>query len=192
LPKKINIIEILNEHGGSMTRDQLIAYVRRFGVNYSSLKSVLGNLTNEGSIKTSGETIVAINTCRADQIFKPGVVNEDGSLRRTGHRQVSIRYDQTLFRFVGRSGKLLRRVVVDEGMVDLLEAIWKHGIPTIKSCQGGNGETVWIRFMSLKDADRFRKLVSHLPQDGWILNKQFELSFPPEDITKIVEELNKT
>jgi hypothetical protein len=42
---------------------------------------------------------------------------------------VSIRYDQTLFRVLDRSGRLLQKVTVDEGMTDLLVAVWKHGPP---------------------------------------------------------------
>jgi hypothetical protein len=194
-----NIIEILNEHGGSMELSELIDYVCRLGIDYSSLMSVLFRLKNGGHIKISGETIIAINTHRADQMCKPGVVNEDLSIKRTGHKQVSIQYDQTLFRVEGRSGKLLKRVVVDEGMADLLTAIWKLGIPTTRSCQGANGEMAWIRFEFPKDLNRFLKLVSPpLSINDWKLGRKkigkmeaIDLSFPPEDIEKIVEELKK-
>ena len=194
-----NIIEILNEHGGSMEWSELIDYVCRLGIDYSSLMSVLFKLKNGGHIKISGETIIAINTYRADQMCRPGVVNEDLSIKQTRHKQVSIQYDQTLFRVEGRSGKLLKRVVVDEGMADLLTAIWTLGIPTTRSCQGVNGEMAWIRFEFSTDLNRFLNLVSPpLSINEWKLGREkignmeaIDLWFPPEDIEKIVEELKK-
>jgi hypothetical protein len=192
-----NIQQILREHGGSMKRSQLITYLRGFSITLINRK--LEELAMEGSIKISGNTIILVPTYEAVQMLKPGIVNEDKSIRRTGHKQVSIQYDQTLFRVLGRSGKLLKKVAVDEGMANLLVAIWKHGIPTTRSCQGGNGETAWIRFVSLVDVACFEKLVSPpLSIETWKLAKEIidgkeaiELSFPPEDIGKITEELNK-
>jgi len=131
-----------------------------------------------------------INTYKADQMHLHGIVNEDGSIEQTGHKQVQIQYDKTLFQVEDKSSGLLEEISVDEGMVDLLRAVWRHGIPTTYSCQGREGETAWIRFESLEDAARFYDLVSHLLGEKWILNKKYELSFPQENITRIAEELN--
>ena len=137
-----------------------------------------------------------VNTYKADQMLLHGNINEDGSVEQTGHNQVSIPYDKTLFQVEDESGRLLEEIIVDEGMVNLLKAVWRHGIPTIRSCQGGNGEMAWISFESFEGTGRFLDLVLHLIREKWNLNsnknkKIFDVSFPREDIAKITEELNK-
>lgn len=46
-------------------------------------------------------------------------------------------------------------VQVDEGIRDLLEALWAHGLTTEFSCQGGEAGVAHICFSSLSDAARF-------------------------------------
>lgn len=191
-----NLIEILNDHGGSMELGELIAYALRVGIDYSSLLSVLAKLKKEGHIKISGNTIILVPTYEAVQMLKPGIENEDKSITPTGHKQLSIPYDQTLFRVLGRSGKLLKKVTVDEGIADLLIAIWKHRIHTTRSCQGGDGEKAWIRFQWREDVVLFNELVGHISRISgkkeWNLNEtSLEISFPPEHIAMMTEELNR-
>ena len=137
-----------------------------------------------------------VNTYKANQMLLHGNINEDGIVEQTGHNQVSISYDKTLFKVVDESGRLLEEIIVDEGMVDLIKAVWRHGIPTNRSCQGGNSEIAWISFESFEGVGRFLDLVLHLSGEKWKLNfeknkRNFEVSFPHEDIAKITEELNK-
>jgi hypothetical protein len=132
-----------------------------------------------------------VNTYKADQKHLHGIVNEDGSIEETGHKHVPIRYDKNLFLVVNESDKLLEEIEVDESMVDLLKAVWRHGIPTTYSCQGRKDETAWIRFESFEDAAHFCDLASDLPNEKWTLNKKREFSFPQEDIAKVTEELDK-
>lgn len=188
-----NIIQILNEHGGSMERSQLIKHLRGFSIAIINMK--LGKLAKEGSIKISGNTIISVPTYRADQILRRGNVNKNGSIGQTGHCQVSIPYDKTLFRVVNESDELLDEITVDEGMVNLLKAVWRHRIPTIKSCQGGNGEMTFIGFSHMKDVVYFNHLIGHISRISgnkeWIFSEEsLELSFPPEHITMMIEELN--
>jgi hypothetical protein len=128
---------------------------------------------------------------QANQLQPGGIIDKNGNVEPTGHKQVSIRYDQTLFEVKGKDGELLEEISVDEGMVDLLKAVWKHGIPTAYSCQGRDGETAWIRFTTFEDAGYFLDLVLHISGMKWDLNGERELSFPQENIAKIIEELNK-
>jgi len=79
-----------------------------------------------------------VNTHYADQMCQTGITQKDDSIKPTGHIQVEVRLDQRLFRVRDRSGKNQTKITVDEGMADLLMAIWKHRIPTTKSCQGGH------------------------------------------------------
>ena len=44
---------------------------------------------------------------------------------------------------------------VDEGIRDLLEALWSRGMVTEFSCQGGRGEPAHICFACAADASRF-------------------------------------
>ena len=46
-------------------------------------------------------------------------------------------------------------VQVDEGVRDLLEALWTHGMRTEFSCQGGESGVAHICFSTLSDAARF-------------------------------------
>ena len=46
-------------------------------------------------------------------------------------------------------------VEVDEGIRDLLEALWSHGMVTEFSCQGEQGELAHICFTHAADACRF-------------------------------------
>lgn len=46
-------------------------------------------------------------------------------------------------------------VQVDEGIRDLLEALWAHGLTTEFSCQGGEAGIAHICFANLSDAARF-------------------------------------
>ncbi|AGB22406.1 hypothetical protein Mycsm_02042 [Mycobacterium sp. JS623] len=46
-------------------------------------------------------------------------------------------------------------VEVDEGIRDLLEALWSRGIVTDFSCQGGDGVLAHICFARAVDAHRF-------------------------------------
>lgn len=138
-----------------------------------------------------------IKTYKADQMLLRGNVNEDCSIEQTEHMQVSVPYDKKLFRVMDDSGKLLDKIIVDEGMVDLLKAIWRHGIPTNRSCQGANGETAWISFESYEGMGHFLDLVLHISGEKWSMDckkstNYFGISFPQEDIEKITEELNKT
>lgn len=136
-----------------------------------------------------------INTYKADQMLRSGIINADDSVDRTGHKQVPITYNKALFQVADESGKVLEEIAVDEGMVDLLGAVWRHGIPTTHSCQGRKGETAWIRFESFEDAGRFLDLVSNLLEMNLSINRSInnscEVSFPREDISKITEELNR-
>ena len=126
-----------------------------------------------------------------DLLQPGGNIDKDGNVEPTGHKQVSIRYDQTLFKVTDKAGGLLEEILVDEGMVDLLKAVWRHGIPTAHSCQGEKDEEAWIRFVTFEDAGYFRDLFSHFPDMKWDLKGNHELSFPQEDIPKITEELNR-
>ncbi|GAB6265036.1 MAG: hypothetical protein STSR0001_04800 [Methanothrix sp.] len=189
-----DILQILREHDGSIERSHLRKHLRIFTNGLINRK--LKELTREGSIKISGNTIILIPTYRANQMLRRGNVNEDGSEEPTGHNQVSVPYDNSLFRVLDESDTLLDEITVDEGMVDLLKAIWRHGISTNHSCQGIEGEEAWIRFVRDKDVDRFNKLVGHLSRNSgekkWTFCRSaLEISFPPEDIAKITEELNK-
>lgn len=132
-----------------------------------------------------------VNTYKADQMLRHGIVNEDGSVDQTGHKQVPIKYDKNLFQVEDESGRLLEEIIVDEGMVDLLKAVWRHGIPTNHSCQGREGEPAWIRFESFEYAGHFHDLVPHTQGEKWRLSQKCEVSFPQESIAKITEELNK-
>ena len=189
-----NIPKILTEHGGSMEISQLRTRLR--GSSIARINRVLSNLEREGEIKISGNTVILVPTSRAEQMLLHGNENEDGSIEPTGHNQVSIPYDKTLFRVVDESHKLLAEITVDEGMVDLLKAIWRHRIPTFHSCQGAEGDKAWVRFTWHEDVSRFIELV---PQscnaEHWKLGfikdeKNYQISFPPEDIAKTTEELN--
>jgi hypothetical protein len=138
-----------------------------------------------------------IKTYKADQMLLRGNENEDGSIEQTEHMQVLVPYDKKLFRVMDDSGKLLDEITVDEGMVDLLKAIWRHGIPTNRSCQGENGETAWISFESYECMGHFLDLVLHISGEKWRMDckkstNYFGISFPQEDIKKITEELNRT
>jgi len=46
-------------------------------------------------------------------------------------------------------------IEVDEGIAELLEMLWDHGIKTQFSCQGGLRETAMIMFPSVGDATLF-------------------------------------
>jgi hypothetical protein len=46
-------------------------------------------------------------------------------------------------------------VEVDEGIRDLLEALWSRGMATEFSCQGEHGELAHICFARVADASRF-------------------------------------
>lgn len=46
-------------------------------------------------------------------------------------------------------------VEVDEGILDLLEALWSRGMATEFSCQGDHGELAHICFARAADARRF-------------------------------------
>lgn len=46
-------------------------------------------------------------------------------------------------------------VYVDEGVVDLLEALWARGLRTEFSCQGGEGRFAHVCFSTIRDAIRF-------------------------------------
>lgn len=130
---------------------------------------------------------------QADKLEPGGIVNKDGNIEPTGHRQVRIRYDQTLFEVRDNAGGLLEEISVDERMVDLLKALWRHGIPTAYSCQGRDCEMAWIRFVSFEDAGYFLDMVLPFPGMSmkWDLNDRCELSFPQEIAAKITEKLNK-
>lgn len=140
-------------------------------------------------------TSFEIHTYNADQMLRSGIINADESVDLTGHKHVSIPYDKTLFQVADESGKVLEEITVDEGIVDLLKAVWRHGIPTTHSCQGREGETAWVRFESFEGAGRFLDLISHLPDMNLSLNRSInnscEISFSREAIKKITEELNK-
>jgi hypothetical protein len=187
-----NILDILNEHGGSMTRSQLVSHLRGFSI--SRINRILENLETDGQIKISGNTVILIPTYKAHQVLQQGNINEDGSIEPTEHKQVPIPYDKMLFRVVDESNRLLEKIEVDEGVADLLGAIWKHRISTTKSCQGGNGEMAWIGFYSEDDLVRFNNLIGHISRSSgkkeWILNDKFEIFFPPEHIAMMIEELN--
>ena len=76
---------------------------------------------------------------------------------------------------------------MDEGTVDLLRAVWRHGIPTNRSCQGGNGEKAWISFESFEGTGRFLDLVLPISSVKLELNSNknknnFEVSFSQENM----------
>lgn len=177
-----------------MTRDQLIEHFSIFGA--TRVNNKLEELVEKGEIRISGDTVILVPTLKAHQILRRGNVNEDNSIEQTGHNQVSIPYDNTLFRVVNESNELLDEITVDDGMVELLKAIWRHNIPTFHSCQGVESDKAWIRFMWREDVPRFLDLVPRSRNtDTWKLGfneagKHFEVSFPPEDIARITEELN--
>ena len=192
----INIQQFLYEHDGSMKRSTLIRKLHSVGASIPTISQKLKDLEIDGSIKTSGDIIILVPICKAEQMILHGNQNEDGSMEPIGHNQVSIPYDKTLFRVVDESDKLLDEITVDGGMVELLKAIWRHNIPTFHSCQGVEGDKAWIRFMWREDVPRFLDLVPRSGNiDTWKLvfneaEKHFEVSFPPEDIARITEELN--
>lgn len=137
-----------------------------------------------------------INTYQVDQLQPGGNISKDGSIGETGHKQVSISYDKKLFRVVDKSGRLIDEIILDEGIADLIKAIWRHGIPTNRSCQGGNGETAWVSFESYEGMGHFLDLVLHISGEKWSMDckkstNYFGISFPQDDIAKITEELNK-
>ncbi len=190
----INIQQILNEHGGSMKRSKLIRKLHSFGANIPLINQKLKGLEMEGSIKISGDTIILVPIYEAEKILLHGNINQDGIIEQTGHTQVSIPYDKTLFKVVNGES-VLEEITVDEGMVDLLKAIWRHGILTKYSCQGGNGEKAWIRFQWDRDVVHFNNLIGHISrvsgEKEWIFFKEsLEISFPPEHIVMMIEELN--
>jgi hypothetical protein len=189
-----NILVVLSEKDGSMTRDKLIEHFSIFGA--TRVNNKLEELVEKGEIRISGDTVILVPTFKAHQTLQRGNVNEDNSIEQTGHNQVSIPYDNTLFRVVNESNELLDEITVDEGMVDLLNAIWIHRIPTFHSCQGEEDDMAWIRFLWRVDVFRFLELVpksrnADTWKKGFIeAEKHFEISFPPEDIARITEELN--
>jgi hypothetical protein len=69
------------------------------------------------------------------------------------HKQVAVRYRG-------------ETVTVDEGLVRLLDLIWRHGIGTDNSCQENRPGIAWIQFPSADDAKRFLNLVSVYPDSG--------------------------
>ena len=192
----INIQQFLYEHDGSMKRSTLIRELHSVGASIPTISQKLKDLEIDGSIKTSGDIIILVPICKAEQMILHGNQNEDGSMEPIGHNQVSIPYDKTLFRVVDESDKLLDEITVDDGMIELLRAIWRHKIPTFHSCQGTEGDKAWIRFMWRKDVPRFLDLVPQSSNNAhWGLGfiedeKNYQISFPPEDIARITEELN--
>jgi hypothetical protein len=52
-------------------------------------------------------------------------------------------------------------IEVDAGIAALLEALWAIDVDTSMSCQGVEGDRIWIEFPSNADAERFLALVAN-------------------------------
>ena len=48
---------------------------------------------------------------------------------------------------------------VDDGIVPLILAIWRHGIPTSMSCESDDDDRVWVMFPDARAAEHFLSLV---------------------------------
>ncbi len=57
-------------------------------------------------------------------------------------------------------------IKVDEGMVELLSAIWRHDILTLLSCQENRPGVAWIMFATPQDAASFMNIVLHFYGDA--------------------------
>lgn len=65
------------------------------------------------------------------------------------HKQVKVR--------VGK-----RKADIDEGIVPLIEELWKAGIETSVSCQQNREGLVWIQFLDADEARKFLKIIARL------------------------------
>lgn len=72
------------------------------------------------------------------------------------HKQVSVRYTAPMLKG--------RMVKVDEGLAELLQAIWSHGIDTVLSCQENQPGIAWIMFPAPVEARHFLNRVAQYPE----------------------------
>lgn len=68
------------------------------------------------------------------------------------HKQVKVR--------VGK-----RKADIDEGIVPLIEELWKAGIETTLSCQQNLEGLVWIQFLDADEARKFLKIIARLEKE---------------------------
>jgi len=55
--------------------------------------------------------------------------------------------------------------MVDEGMADLMQAVWGYGIRTVECCQGGTEKVLtwaWVQFWDIPDAVKFLEGTGYL------------------------------
>jgi hypothetical protein len=57
-----------------------------------------------------------------------------------------------------------REILIDEGIVPLMQAIWRHDILTTNSCQENRPGVAWVQFWSPPDAASFLNLVCEFPK----------------------------
>jgi hypothetical protein len=86
------------------------------------------------------------------------------------HRQVSIATPPEWAEF-----GFPERVEVDEGMVDLLTALWRLRYVTLSSCQENDSGEVFICFLAKEQADRFAALVGGARR--WVYESSWALEY---------------
>jgi hypothetical protein len=90
-----------------------------------------------------------------------------GPLVETRWRRPKGRYRNLLchWQSIAEPPWLDEAVGIDEGLVDLVEALWRAGMPTVYCCQGGGRQGLaYITFGNTGSADWFTAL---LDGDGW-------------------------
>lgn len=95
---------------------------------------------------------------------------KEEELEVTEHRQVHIQHGP-------------HEADVDEGIAQLILALWKLDIRTVMSCQDNNGR-VWINFLSPVDAENFLDAVTtneDIGDDTDCLNNRIAGEVEPED-----------
>ncbi|WP_251749560.1 hypothetical protein [Frankia sp. AiPs1] len=98
------------------------------------------------------------------------------------HRQVGISYRR-------------RVAFVDEGLADLIRALWVAGIDTDYSCQGGLnplwGQQGTAGYVAFEDASAGRRLSTMLPADlaARLTWERRVVRFQPEEISGLVAAL---
>ena len=90
---------------------------------------------------------------------------------------------------------------VDEGIANLLKAIWNYGIKTCNSCQENKPGTIWIEFISTEDVEAFlTRVISGLDPvnspdaDDWLYsrimgaNGGWQYTAHPHDAREYIDE----
>jgi hypothetical protein len=91
---------------------------------------------------------------------------------------------------------------IDEGIVELIQACWRHHLGTTMSCEGnlhpdykGFARNAWITFCSFDDARRFIELATGTtePPRTWTVQErpsgETGVAFPPASISKLAKKM---